>query len=108
MSKTVQNNYMQPEYDEAIGSSSVMDGICKDFILAAQNTWADATWTDENLDRYLAHIKHLVNTQEEWIEESKVCERCKGTGEIEIMGDGENFEWDVVGIKTCECIKITN
>lgn len=32
------------------------------------------------------------------------CERCGGDGYIEIMGDGENFEWDVVDTKPCpEC-----
>ena len=29
------------------------------------------------------------------------CEKCNGTGYIEIMGDGENFEWDVVDTKPC-------
>jgi hypothetical protein len=33
-----------------------------------------------------------------------VCAKCDGTGYIEIMGDGENFEWDVIGTKPCsEC-----
>lgn len=31
------------------------------------------------------------------------CELCGGTGEVEIMGDGDNFEWDVVDVKPCEC-----
>ena len=30
------------------------------------------------------------------------CEYCGGTGQIEIMGDGPNFEVDVVGYKQCE------
>lgn len=30
-----------------------------------------------------------------------VCERCKGEGLIEIIGDGENFECDVIGYKKC-------
>ena len=29
------------------------------------------------------------------------CPRCGGSGSIEIMGDGDNFEWDVVGYKPC-------
>lgn len=29
------------------------------------------------------------------------CEDCKDTGAIEVMGDGDNFEYDVVGIKRC-------
>lgn len=31
------------------------------------------------------------------------CDDCQDSGEIEIMGDGDNFEWDVVGIKRCHC-----
>tara|TARA_R110000868_G_scaffold160448_3_gene390072 strand:+ start:2508 stop:2651 length:144 start_codon:yes stop_codon:yes gene_type:complete len=34
------------------------------------------------------------------MEEDK-CERCDGDGYIEIMGDGENFECDVVDTKPC-------
>lgn len=30
-----------------------------------------------------------------------VCETCGGDGFIEIMGDGENFEWDVIDTKPC-------
>lgn len=34
----------------------------------------------------------------------KTCEKCSGTGVIEIMGDGANFEWDVIDTKPCgEC-----
>ena len=29
------------------------------------------------------------------------CKKCKGTGMIDIMGDGGNFEWDVVDEKVC-------
>lgn len=33
-----------------------------------------------------------------------VCESCNGDGFIEIMGDGDNFECDVIGTKPCpEC-----
>lgn len=33
-----------------------------------------------------------------------VCERCNGEGKVEKIGDGENFECDVVGTKPCpEC-----
>lgn len=36
--------------------------------------------------------------------ENKVCEKCGGDGYIEIMGDGDNFECDVIGHKPCsEC-----
>ncbi|MDZ4241132.1 MAG: hypothetical protein U1D31_03375 [Patescibacteria group bacterium] len=32
------------------------------------------------------------------------CQFCAGEGIIEIMGDGDNFEWDVVETKPCkEC-----
>lgn len=31
------------------------------------------------------------------------CKICNDTGEIEIMGDGANFEWDVVDVKKCGC-----
>ena len=31
------------------------------------------------------------------------CNICNDTGEVEIMGDGDNFEWDVVEIKRCSC-----
>lgn len=32
------------------------------------------------------------------------CEICNGDGYIEKIGDGDNFECDVVGIKRCpEC-----
>jgi len=33
----------------------------------------------------------------------KNCERCGGTGVIEIMGDGAHFEWDVVDTRPCDC-----
>jgi hypothetical protein len=36
--------------------------------------------------------------------DAKPCEVCDGDGVIEIMGEGSNFEWDVVGHKPCpEC-----
>lgn len=28
---------------------------------------------------------------------------CDGSGFIEIMGDGANFEWDVIDVKPCSC-----
>lgn len=31
------------------------------------------------------------------------CEICNDEGFVEVMGDGENFEWDVVGYKRCHC-----
>lgn len=31
------------------------------------------------------------------------CEKCNDSGMIEIMGDGANFEWDVVDMRTCSC-----
>lgn len=33
------------------------------------------------------------------------CPKCGGQGfvEREIYGDGENFEWDVVGVETISC-----
>lgn len=33
------------------------------------------------------------------------CKKCGGEGfiPIEIMGDGENFEWDVVDVKLVSC-----
>ena len=31
------------------------------------------------------------------------CEICNDTGRIEVMGDGPNFECDVVGYKSCIC-----
>ncbi len=31
----------------------------------------------------------------------KDCDLCDGTGEVEIMGDGDNFEYDVVDRKPC-------
>jgi len=33
------------------------------------------------------------------------CENCNGDGFVEIMGDGDNFEYDVIGTKPCpDCI----
>lgn len=29
------------------------------------------------------------------------CDTCNGTGIVEILGDGENFECDVIGYKKC-------
>lgn len=29
------------------------------------------------------------------------CSNCLGTGEVEVMGDGDGFEWEVIGIKRC-------
>jgi len=31
------------------------------------------------------------------------CQKCLDTGKIEILGDGDNFEVDVIGIKKCIC-----
>jgi hypothetical protein len=31
----------------------------------------------------------------------EVCNRCDGDGYVEVMGDGPNFEWDVVDHKPC-------
>lgn len=31
------------------------------------------------------------------------CEICNDTGLEEVMGDGDNFEWDVIGHKLCRC-----
>ena len=31
------------------------------------------------------------------------CEKCGDTGVIEIIGDGDNFEVDVIGVKRCPC-----
>lgn len=31
------------------------------------------------------------------------CIHCGGTGVIEVMGDGPNFEWDVIAEKPCWC-----
>jgi hypothetical protein len=39
---------------------------------------------------------------------SEVCEVCNGTGIVEIMGDGPNFEWDVIGTRPCACVKENN
>ena len=34
----------------------------------------------------------------------EVCEVCGGDGFVEVMGDGDNFEWDVIGTTPCtEC-----
>ena len=30
--------------------------------------------------------------------------KCSGNGKIEILGDGEHFECDVIGYKTCACM----
>jgi len=37
--------------------------------------------------------------------EKSMCEKCHGTGffETEIYGDGNNFEWGVIGTQTCHC-----
>jgi hypothetical protein len=45
----------------------------------------------------------LLKIHKEQVEEKFDCELCQDTGEIEVMGDGDNFEWDVVGIKQCSC-----
>ncbi len=34
------------------------------------------------------------------------CEICDGTGWIEDMGDGDNFEWDVIGYRRCPCNEV--
>ena len=31
------------------------------------------------------------------------CDLCQDQGFVEIMGEGEGFEWDVIGTKECEC-----
>ena len=31
------------------------------------------------------------------------CDKCKDTGDIEILGDGEHFEVGVIDIKRCNC-----
>lgn len=38
-------------------------------------------------------------------EETKVCPFgiCDGSGELEEYGDGDNFEWDVISVKSCRC-----
>lgn len=42
--------------------------------------------------------------EKETNKEEEVCEKCGGDGFIEILGDGDNFEVDVVGTKPCpEC-----
>lgn len=33
--------------------------------------------------------------------DEKPCEYCNGDGYIEIIGDGDNFECDVIGHKDC-------
>lgn len=33
--------------------------------------------------------------------ENPVCEECGGSGMIEVLGDGDNFEVDVIGHKKC-------
>ena len=33
--------------------------------------------------------------------EATECETCNGDGYVEEMGDGANFEWDVIGTKPC-------
>jgi len=40
----------------------------------------------------------------EYLKSKNVCESCNGTGYIEILGDGDNFECDVVGHKKCKCL----
>lgn len=52
---------------------------------------------------------HLIGVAEQlekqYDREFPLCEKCNDTGflEVEIMGDGENFEWDVIGHKTVSC-----
>lgn len=36
------------------------------------------------------------------METNKDCEYCEGKGLIEIYGDGQGFEVDVIGHKRCE------
>ena len=33
----------------------------------------------------------------------EVCDECGGDGYVEIYGDGENFECDVIGTAPCDC-----
>lgn len=40
---------------------------------------------------------------EEEREPEPFCKDCNDTGRIEIMGDGANFEYDVVDVKPCHC-----
>lgn len=44
-----------------------------------------------------------MDENEEDDKEEVVCELCNDTGVIEVMGDGDNFEWDVIGTKPCIC-----
>ena len=37
------------------------------------------------------------------IEDEPHCPHCQGTGMIEVMGDGDGFEWDGSGYKHCNC-----
>ncbi len=50
----------------------------------------------------------MTTTKEKHITEAfevdEECTLCGGTGEIEIMGDGPNFEWDVIRTERCECV----
>lgn len=54
-----------------------------------------------NLNGNCSEVKCVC---EEEVEIKSNCEKCGGDGYIEIMGDGEGFEYDVVGHKPCpEC-----
>lgn len=42
-------------------------------------------------------IDEHERTQESFVE----CDTCNDDGYVEIMGDGDNFEYDVIGTKPC-------
>ena len=58
---------MQAKYDEVIGSSSVQDNICKDFVRAINKQTEKGIYSEERVDEILAHVKHLFITTEDWI-----------------------------------------
>lgn len=58
--------------------------------------------TEEDIAEYAK--SNGADLTKEDVEEEDNCEECGGDGFVEIMGDGPNFEWDVVGTRPCsEC-----
>lgn len=62
---------------------------------------------EQRTDVLAAYEKNLQNiaagrqTQDISHELTQACPTCDGDGVIEIMGDGANFEWDVIAYKPC-------
>jgi len=61
------------------------------------------TYTEQFRRAQGRHLEKIQGLKRELrsLEDQLPCEKCGGEGVIEILGDGENFECDVIGHKPC-------